>query len=375
MIKIKRLSRYLAMYGLGLVIFKIIGRTRARVRLPFLAAQRDVGVIGCGQYSFAIIGYFVWRKHGARFRKCYDIKRDAAFTFANFYSAEVASTAEEIFEDPAISHVIIASNHASHASYAVAALLHEKTVYVEKPVAVSLPQLACLKAAVARNPQRIVFGFNRPFSKAISLVKSNFPEKSQPLTLSCFITGHVIGPDHWYRLPQEGTRICGNIAHWLDLAVHILSWRDLPDRWSIALSWASENARDDNLAISLTSARGDLVSIVMTSRDEPFEGINENINLQVGALIAKIDDFREVKIWSGEHYAHHRIWPKDVGHRNTILQLFDEPRRAWDEIEASALLTLHIKNMVESAIKNSEFSFSTAKILLNDHAPSSLLAH
>ncbi|MBL8225048.1 MAG: Gfo/Idh/MocA family oxidoreductase [Chromatiales bacterium] len=321
-------------------------------------------MIGCGQYAFATIGYFLWRRFGRCVSMCYDIDDAATRSFARFYSATVCSHADVLIQSPNISTVFIASNHASHADYAIRALTAGKTVYVEKPVAVTMDQLRDLRLAVGRSTRSISFGFNRPFSKAVSLIRTAFPASASPMTLSCFITGHVLRPDHWYRRPEEGTRICGNVAHWLDLAVHILSWRGLPDRWTIALRAASADVLDDNVAITLTSERGDLISIVLTSRAEPFEGINETINLQVEDLIVKIDDFREMKLWRGEMYRKHRFRPKDVGHAKAVMQPFDNPGRDWAEIEASALLMLHIKEMVESGTQDSTFSFLEAQTLL-----------
>lgn len=335
------------------------------VTLPSWRRRSDIAMIGCGQYAFSTIGYFLQRRFGKCVGKCYDIHPLAAETFARFYSAQAVNDPDEIFQDPGIRYVYIASNHATHVEYALKALAHRKVVYVEKPVAVNYEQLRDLKAAVENRPAMISFGFNRPFAKAMDTLNKSFPVQPLPITLSCFITGHVIGADHWYRHKDEGTRICGNVGHWLDLAVHILSWRGLPDRWQITLTSANSKVRDDDLSIVLVSERSDLISIVLTSRAEPFEGVNESINLQVGDLIAKIDDFREIKIWRGDKFQRQRVWPKDVGHARAILQPFDGAGRDWSEIEASALLVLHIKEMVESATPFSSFSFMEARSLVS----------
>ena len=116
--------------------------------------------------------------------------------------------------------------------------------------------------------------------------------------------------DHWYRLPEEGTRICGNVGHWLDLAVYLLELDTLADFWSISLSYSNNHARDDDFSISMTSDMGDLVVIVLTSRSEPFEGINETINFQKGDIVAKIDDFRLMSLWQNTHCRKYRYWQR-----------------------------------------------------------------
>jgi hypothetical protein len=144
--------------------------------------------------------------------------------------------------------------------------------------------------------------------------------------------------------------------------VHVLSWRGLPDRLDIALSWSRDDEPDDNASISITSDRGDLFTVILTSRCEPFEGINETINLQHGETIARIDDFRRLTVWRGPRLLRKRFWPKDVGHRLAILQPFQrEATREWEEVVLSTLLMLRITDMVRARERLATFSFSEAR--------------
>ena len=36
---------------------------------------------------------------------------------------------------------------------------------------------------------------------------------------------------------NRGLRVCGNVGHWVDLAGHLLSWGELPDRWTVTMSY------------------------------------------------------------------------------------------------------------------------------------------
>ena len=148
------------------------------------------------------------------------------------------------------------------------------------------------------------------------------------ITLSCFVSRYRIPNEHWYRNPKEGTRICGNLRHWRDLAVHILSWKDLPEKWRISIAYSSKTDPDDNISVSMTSARGDLPTFVLTSRLEPFDGI------------------------------------KDVGHLRALVQPFIESSRDWKEVELSTLPMLAIKGMVLAQTIERVFSFRTEGVLL-----------
>lgn len=356
---LRKFLRFAFIYGPGRTVFKAAGRLR--IRLPSWRITRmpaDVGLIGCGQFAFATIGYFLQARFGRRVLVCFDIQPLAAASLARALGVpHVAANAQALLDTPGLRTVYIASNHASHAAYATQALARGLDVYVEKPVAVELAQLRMLCAARRSARGQLFAGYNRPFSAAVRALRKKIKiDLNGGFSLQCCVVGHVLDADHWYRRPEEGTRVCGNVGHWLDLFVHILHWRCMPQRLDIALTWADTREPDDNLCIAIGSDRGDLCTITLTARAEPFEGINESIQLQHGSTICKIDDFRRMTLWQGERVMNRHFWPKDPGHRGAILQPFDraEPR-AWEEVEDSTLLMLHITEMVRSLTRTSTF--------------------
>jgi predicted dehydrogenase len=357
----RKLFRFVAIYGPGRTLFKAASRLRLDLALP--ASRRapcDVGIVGCGQFAFATIGYYLPRAARHRIVACFDIDADARQTLARAFAVpNVVDSLGALLATPGLRTVYIASNHASHAPYAVDALARGLDVYVEKPVAVSFQQLVELERARRPARGRLFAGYNRPFSAAIAELRRTMPIADAPFTMQCFVAGHVLGADHWYRRAGEGTRVCGNIGHWLDLFVHVLSWRRLPERLDIVVASADPREPDDNLNIAATSELGDLLSVTLSARAEPFEGINESIHVQHGETLCKIDDFRQSTVWQGERVRRRRYWPKDVGHRAALLQPFDDTRqRDWGEIVASTLLMLHIAAMVQQGTRISTFSFT-----------------
>ncbi len=357
----KKIWRYLSIYGIGKTAFKILGRLRLkRIRLP-AKRIRDIGVIGCGQYAYSTLGYAIWHKFGNRFISCYDISSEKQVSFETLYGIGTnCKSALELIHDERVKYIYIASNHASHTEYAIASLKANKTVYVEKPISVTTAQLKSLNQAIIKSSSNIYAGYNRPFAQAISDLKPFAVATELPMTYSCFVTGHVLDRSHWYFNPGEGTRICSNVVHWIDLAVHILSWGDLEDEWDILISYSNDIIRDENIVITMTSRRGDLISIIFSTRGEPFEGVAESVNIHQGDMIAKIDDFRKLKIWSGEMVKEYRYWPKDVGHNDALLQPFLSRKRDWSEILKSNILMLEIEEMVINGEKKRSFSFARA---------------
>lgn len=360
----RKVIRFALIYGVTRTAFKVMGRLRISFALPlYKSRHRDIGIVGCGQYAFSTIGHGLWRRYGNRISVAYDIDAAVQQQFERSYSVRSsAKSFADVLAVDGLKIVYIASNHASHAEYAVSSILAGKITYVEKPVATTYLQLVMIAKALERQPVAIFAGYNRPFSQAILDLRSALKIKSsEGISLQCFISGHSLPPSHWYRKPEEGTRICGNVGHWLDLAVHIFYWRKLPDKLKISLTIADESAPDDDLVIAFSSDLGDVVSIMITSRCEPFEGINETINFQHHNTIAKIDDFRTMNLWQGPKLVRKKYWPKDAGHRTAVLQPFIEsPKRDWKEVEATSLLMLHITEMVRNRVLSSTFSFDSS---------------
>ncbi len=367
---LRKVVRFALIYGVGRAFYKIAARKRLRVPVIwFRRDYADVGLIGCGQFAFATIGYFLHRGFGRRILCCFDLDAYASASLARGLGVRKCSLSlDSFFANPRLRVVYVASNHASHSDYAVAALARGLDAYVEKPVAVNVLQLAQLEFARRSSAGRLFAGYNRPFSPAIGELRARIAGLPQSgISLQCFVSGHVLSVDHWYRHPFEGTRICGNVGHWLDLFVHLLNLRGMPDRLEIALTWASDSERDDNLCIAISTDRQDVFSVMLTARSEPFEGINESIQFQQGSLICKIDDFRRMTIWDGPSKRTFRYWPKDAGHRGAVMQPFsDELRRPWQEVVDSTLLMLHITDMVRSANRLSKFSFAESRARLEE---------
>lgn len=376
---ISKVLRFWRLYGMRRTLFKIAARSRRHFRIVWRAPRRaDIAMVGCGQYAFATIGHFISRRFGARFRWCYDPDEQAAHGFAvGFRVPHLAEAPAEWLQDPDVRYVYIASNHASHTDYACAALASGRSVYLEKPVSVSFEQLVRLEAERQQSEtvgKRLLFaGYNRPFSRAIATLRTmSKPLPGEPLSLCCFVSGHVIASDHWYRRPEEGTRICGNAGHWIDLFVHLSARRGLPgtsddgmgDIYRISLVSGDPTDPDDNFSLSMASDRGDVFTLMLTARTEPFEGINETINFQQGQVIAKIDDFCRMTIWQGPKKRHFRYRPKDAGHADAILQPFEADARPWQEVLDSSLLMLAAADMVRSGDINRTVSLRAERARL-----------
>lgn len=363
--KFKKVYRYFKMYGLRRTLNKVSGRLRNfNVFKPiFLSKKPTIGLIGCGQFQFSTIAYFLSKGITNRFLFCYDVENNKAKTLGVYYKVpNVAEVYEDLFMQDGTELVYIASNHATHSEYSAKFLGKDIDVYCEKPISVSFKQFDVLLNAIKKNKASFFVGYNRPYSPAILKIGEKIKSKKNndgKFSLSCFISAHDIPEDHWYRNPEEGTRICGNVGHWLDLMIHMYNWRGyIPKKFKVQIAYSNTEEPDDNITISITTPEGDITAITITARSEPFEGINETINFQYDSLIAKIDDFRKLTIWDDEKLYNKNYWPKDVGHKRSVMQPFEKDNRDLNEVIASTELMLHITEMVRNTVSEKEIELT-----------------
>jgi predicted dehydrogenase len=367
----RRVLVYFTIYGLGRTLFKVAGRLGTSGvsivrfwRFFFESGNKCIGLIGCGQYGFSTIGYFSSSHSGKRFASAFDTDENRLVQFCAAYGCDALVSASAVIADPRVNVIYVASNHATHASYAIEALEAGKTIYIEKPIATDISQLKSLYTAWISSSGKLYCGYNRPLSPIIgdftsSYLSGNF---SAAFSLFCNIVGHALPADHWYRNPGEGSRICGNLGHWIDLSVHLFARRSRRFHLYGTLTYADPEYRDENLVVSLTSSTGDVVSIAFSARGEPFEGVQEQIVCQVGDVSLFIDDFRSFRLDAGRWSKRVKLNRKDPGHRRSVLQPFSgDYSRDIAEVFASGLLILQISDAVNSG----ETSFSTTLDLDN----------
>jgi predicted dehydrogenase len=274
----------------------------------------------------------------------------------------VIENSSALFDVKGTELVYIASNHATHTEYATKFLEKDIDTYCEKPISVSFEEFDSLLNTIKNSKARYFAGYNRPYSPAVKKISMEVKSKENndgKFSLNCFISAHEIPKDHWYRNPEEGTRICGNVGHWLDLMIHMYNWRGyIPKKFMIQLAYSNMEEPDDNITISITTPEGDITSITITARSEPFEGINETINFQYDTIIAKIDDFRKLTIWDEEKLYNKKYRPKDVGHKRSVMQPFEKDNRDLNEVVASTELMLHITEMVRNTVTEKEIELT-----------------
>jgi predicted dehydrogenase len=225
----------------------------------------------------------------------------------------------KVINDPRIDVIYIASNHATHAEYAIEALKLGKCVHIEKPHAVSIEQLIRLCDAMKQYNGKVRLGFNRPNSELGQLVMQYLAKETGPLMLNWFVAGHEIDANHWYFSEKEGGRVLGNLCHWTDL---ILQMIPKENRFPVTIVPTRSERSDCDISVSYIFADGSIGTITFSAKGHTFEGVRETLNGHRGDTLVYLKDFKEVRIDIVEKVVTKTSWTRDHGHQNSITNTY-----------------------------------------------------
>jgi predicted dehydrogenase len=324
--RIRKVARYTYMYGPRRTYVKVLGHLHMKRRYetlppsrPLREAQR-VGIIGCGNYAFSNIAYYLRAGRGQVMGACMDIDPHRAASLAQRYNVPNYSTdASQVLDNPGIELVYIASNHASHADYAIAALQRGKSVYVEKPHVVNEEQLARLADAMATYPGHVFLGFNRPGSRFGRMILEALRRETGPGMYNWFVAGHAIDPDHWYFRPEEGGRVLGNLCHWTDFVFRMAE----PSVFPVRITPTRASKSDSDIVVTYTFPDESIAVISFSAKGHTFEGVKEKVSAHRGNCLLSMDDYKTLTIEVGAQKRRVTNMFRDHGHRRNILNAYD----------------------------------------------------
>lgn len=357
--KLRKFARYTRLYGLSRTIRKVRGQyhmktTNARLPRPSAAPCGHVGILGCGNFAYSTVAYFLQSDFGNVVRGTMDPNLGRAASLAQHCEpAYYTDNADDVLHDPAIDLVYVTSNHASHAEYAIRALEAGKSVHIEKPHVVNREQLNRLCEAMSHSPAKVALGFNRPLSPIGLSIKRALARETGPGMYNWFVAGHEIEADHWYFDESEGGRILGNLCHWTDFLYHLVP---AEDRYPIAIHPSSAATSDSNIVVSLVFADGTIGSITFSAKGHTFEGVRELFAGHRGNVLIAMSDFSRLTIDTGHRKQRIRQLFRDHGHQARIRASYEmrgsaahaEAVATVDYVWETADLFLSIKDALET---------------------------
>lgn len=131
----------------------------------------NIGVIGCGYWGPNLIRNFTWNSDSNVVKVCDRSSERLEYIKQLYPHVEITTRAEEIFDDPQIDAVAIATPVRTHYELANTALARGKHVFVEKPIAHSVSASMSLIETAARMERVLMVGHTFEYANAVNRIK------------------------------------------------------------------------------------------------------------------------------------------------------------------------------------------------------------
>ncbi|EKX64032.1 oxidoreductase [Streptomyces ipomoeae] len=264
-------------------------------RSPVRAAKTPVRLafVGAGNYATSMLLPHLVQRDGVELST---VVTTTALSAANaqrkFGFAEATTDLDAVLGDKSIDAVFVVTRHSSHAELTRKALLAGKTVFVEKPLALTEDELAGVLAAVEESGNdRLQVGFNRRFAPLLQEARKRFGARTGPANLRYLVNAGRLQHGSWYlQQGTEGSRFAGEGGHFIDTA----SWLLDADPVSV---YAVATSGNDDLQVVLRYPDGSTATISYVTTG-PSNFPKETLDLVADGRALRLDDFVRASLFA-----------------------------------------------------------------------------
>ncbi|GGN34444.1 bi-domain-containing oxidoreductase [Streptomyces fuscichromogenes] len=276
----------------------------ARVSAPARSATSAVRLafVGAGNYATSMLLPHLARREGVELAT---VVTTTALSGANaqrkFGFAEATTDLDAVLGDKSIDAVFVVTRHSSHAELTRQALLAGKTVFVEKPLALTEDELAGVLAAVQESGNdRLQVGFNRRFAPLLTEARERFGTRTGPANLRYLVNAGKLQHGSWYlQQAAEGSRFAGEGGHFIDTA----SWLLEADPVSVYATAAPGN---EDLQVVLRYPDGSTATISYVTTGAPGFP-KETLDLVADGKVLRLDDFVRASVHGPRKWVSSRL--------------------------------------------------------------------
>ncbi len=285
--------------------------------------RATVAFIGAGNYAAGVL-IPAFRGAGVRLKTVASHGGVSTLHAARKYGFEAMTTdVDSVLADPQVNTVVIATRHDSHARLVCQALRASKHVFVEKPLCLTLDELAEIERVYASllpphsSPPLLMVGFNRRFAPQVQKMKALLATVREPKVCVMTVNAGAIPPDHWTQDPVVGGgRIIGEVCHFIDLLRCVVG-TDIANEKEHEVSTMRDQS-GDTVTITLRFVDGSLGTIhYLCNGNTSFP--KERLEVFCGGRVLQLDNFRKMRGCGWPHFSRMHLWRQDKGQQSCAL--------------------------------------------------------
>lgn len=312
--------------GLGILLrygSPDVGRDVRRVALNtvMLRADRPVlGFIGAGNYASRML-IPAFRAAGAQFHTVVTAGGVSGVIHGSKAGfAEASTDVEAMLADPQVNTAVVVTRHDSHARFVAQALNAGKHVFVEKPLAIGLDDLAQVQQAYERahetgmGPQLMV-GFNRRFAPQVQKMKALLATVREPKSFLMTMNAGTIPAEHWTQDPAVGGgRIIGEACHFIDLMRFLAGSPVISVQARRMGDMPGVGVAEDKASMTLGFADGSFGTIMYLANGSASYP-KERVEVFAAGRVLQLDNFRKLRGYGWPGFGRFNLWKQDKGQK------------------------------------------------------------
>ena len=291
-------------------------------------ASLNIGFIGAGSFaqSYLIPNVKTWGASldGVVTSKGITSKNVAEKFNFNFCSSD----ANDVILNSNINTIFIATPHSSHADLTVKALANNKSVFVEKPLAITREQLSHVIVAKAQFGQPLMVGFNRRFAQVSEALKNEFTGTAEPLVVNIRVNAGFIPKEHWTQQAEiGGGRIIGEMCHFIDLMQYFTDAEPIKVYAESITSGNEKLTTEDNIAVIVKFSDGSVGNLTyLANGDKALP--KEYIEIFSAGKVGVINDFKEGYVYKNGKA--NKLKSSGKGHKEEVHTFLENLKQGKD---------------------------------------------
>jgi predicted dehydrogenase len=257
-----------------------------------------------------------FRESGARLLAVATASGINAARYGRQYGFEMTSTdVDALLAEREVDLVVIATRHDTHAQFVQRALAAGKHVFVEKPLALTGPEIDGIETAL-RDParqhaQRLMIGFNRRFAPLAMRMKALLGAMREPKSIVITVNAGAVSAGHWILGSEGGGRLIGEACHFIDF-LRFLAGCPIIDSVARRTEGQGAGSVDPSFCITLRFEDGSLGTIHYLTRGHASYP-KERVEVFAGGRVLQLDNFRRLRTYGWPGFRSQRLWRQDKG--------------------------------------------------------------